>query len=174
MSSMKAILAPAAYPLAVLAIVSLSLLIEGRRAGASDPTEPPAKDVIADPAAHLTPSQINRVRFMELKAAREPDQGVENASVDRLVVEIPPDLINKFIAWRLGERDFRGEGAEKRFRSMTPPQKLAVIAYWVRGKAEEFEYADAVTIQKDPEIIVEFRRRILPTLINGCASSACH
>lgn len=171
---MKHLLHPAAYPLAVSAILVLSLLGETRWAGASDPAPLSPADVFVDPAAQLTPQQINRVRFMELKAAREPDRGPENAAVDRLVVDIPPEVINKFIAWRIGERDFRGENAEKRFRSLTPPQKLALIAYWVRGRAEEAEYADAVAIRRDPEIFVDFRRRILPTLINGCASSACH
>jgi hypothetical protein len=166
--NMTRVLRPAGYPLGVLAILAISLLLETRRAGASDPPD----EALAAP--RLTPEQINRVRFMELKAAREPDRGPANASVDRIVVDIPPEVVNKFIAWRLGERDFRGENAEKRFRAMTPPQKLAIIAYWVRGRAEEYEYADAVRIRRDPEIIVDFRRRILPTLINGCASSACH
>src|SRR5262249_7175917 len=117
--------------------------------------------------------QINRIRFMELRASRAGKGDPENL-VDRVSVQIPPDVANKFLLLKQGDGPFRGEDARKRFLSMTAAQKLAVMAYWLHDTHEEFEFADAVQIKTDPEVIVRFRNRIQPTLLAKCASSNCH
>ena len=57
----------------------------------------------------------------------------------------------------------------REFLKKTPPQKLHIMAKY-RGP----DYADRVEIRNDPEIFVEFRRHVLPTLLRTCATSGCH
>lgn len=132
---------------------------------------PEGSDALID---QITPETINRIRFMELRAARAKRQGDPEQLVDRVSVQISPETINKFLVLKQGDFAFRGDEARKRFLAMTPAKKLAVIAWWVRDTNDEFLFADDIKIQRDPEILVDFRKRIQPTLLANCATAACH
>lgn len=140
----------------------------------SDGPDIATKSPYATVAERITPKQINRIRFMELRAAREKAVGTDDLPVDRVVVQIPKDTIERFLTWKQGSPGFQGERARKRFLKMTPPEKLAVIAYWARETPDEFSYADSVEIKTDPEVMVEFRRRLMPPLLANCATANCH
>lgn len=153
-----------------------AILAVGLAMKTDEPTndEANATPSTVDPASRLTPQQINRVRFMELRASCARNIRPTDIPVDRVVVRIPSQTIKDFLAWKQGTPDYEGEAAHRRFMRRTPPGKLAEIAYWARDSEDELKWADRVEIRTDPEALVEFRRQIQPLLISGCASSACH
>lgn len=112
----------------------------------------------------LTPEQISRIRYMELRGMR-----TSSREPDRVTVKISKDVIDEFLLSMEGHEDFRNRRAKPEFLKMTPPQKLHVITRY-RGA----EYADKVRIQSDPEIFVEFRKNVLPVVLRSCATSGCH
>ncbi len=112
----------------------------------------------------LTPEQISRIRYMELRGMR-----TSSREPDRVTVKISRDVIDEFLLSMEGHEDFRNRRAKPEFLKMTPPQKLHVMARY-RGT----EYADKVRIQSDPEIFVEFRKNVLPVVLRSCATSGCH
>jgi len=159
---------------ALLASLLFAALAADRSWAGSAAQEPP-RDADSTPLIdRITPEMINRIRFMELRAARAKRQDNPEQLVDRVSVQISPETVNKFLVLKQGDFSFRGDAARKRFLAMTPAQKLAVIAWWVRDTNDEFQFADDVRIQRDPEILVDFRKRIQPTLLANCASAACH
>ncbi len=128
------------------------------------PDDPlPSESGLAPEPRKLTDQEINRLRFMELRAMR----GLRG--VDRVTVKVPSDTVDEFLLEMTGHRDFRGDQARKNFLRQTPPQKLHTIAHY-RGA----EFADKVRILTDPEIFLEFRRHVMPQVIRGCATSGCH
>lgn len=169
---MKRRMPSSAVLLVVLSAILAPLALERRHLRAEP--MPPPDDLAGDVMARLTAEHINRVRFMELRAAREPNINANNIPIDRVTVVVPTEVTQRFLASVLGDREFRGDAARRRFLAMTPPQKLSTIAYWVRDTEDEFAYADAVRIERDPTILIEYKRRIQPILMNGCATSACH
>lgn len=159
---------------ALLLLAALAIDLKSARGAIWSADDPPAgsePEVLID---RITPEMINRIRFMELRAARAKRQSDPEQLVDRVSVVIAPETINKFLLLKQGDFSFRGDEARKRFLAMTPAKKLAVIAWWVRDTNDEFLFADDVKIQRDPEILVDFRKRIQPTLLVNCATAACH
>ncbi len=142
-----------------------------RRPAAAQGVAGRGDDVLSHPASRLTAEQINIVRYMELRAGRERQVP---PYVERVMVRIPPEIVEEVIAMRQGEPDFRGPEAPRWFLRLTPPQKLAWIAYWTYNTERELDYARRIEIRTDPEVMVEFKRRIMPPLIAGCGSTACH
>jgi len=113
----------------------------------------------------LTKKEINRIRYMELRgmrltAAEQPD---------RVTVKVPQSVVDDFLIEMQGEPDFSSEAGRREFHKLTPPQKLHIIA---RRKGEAF--ADKVEIQSDPEVFLEFRKQVMPTVLRGCATAGCH
>ncbi len=129
--------------------------------------EPPQDEAEEDQSLlirRLTPSEINRIRFLELKSMRSREGGVESVSVN-----IPRETIQEFLVEMEGEPDFNTREKRGEFLKLTAPQKLQIIA---RYKGEK--YADRVEIRSDPEVFVEFRKRIMPVVLRTCATTACH
>lgn len=124
---------------------------------------PPDKTGLAPEPRRLTDEEINRIRYMELRAMR----GLRG--VDRVTVKVPRDTANDFLVEMTGHEDFKGKRARKNFLKQTPPQKLYTIARYQGAK-----YVDRVEILTDPEIFLEFRKRVLPQVIRGCSTSGCH
>jgi hypothetical protein len=113
----------------------------------------------------VTPEEINRIRFLELRAFRL----AATDAPDRVTVKIPKKTVDDFLLEMEGHKDFLGEPSRREFRKLTPPQKLHYIAKY-QGDA----FIDRVKIESDPEVFLEFRKRILPTVLRGCATSGCH
>ena len=113
----------------------------------------------------LSEEEINRIRYLELRAFRLGTTDLP----DRVTVKIPKETVDDFLLEMEGHKDFLGEQSRREFRKLTPPQKLHYIAKYLREA-----YADRVKIETDPEVLLEFRRRILPTVLRGCATSGCH
>ncbi|MBN2562736.1 MAG: hypothetical protein JXQ75_17575 [Phycisphaerae bacterium] len=126
----------------------------------SEEEEPP------EPAGlrKLTPKEINRIRYMELRGMR-----LTTKRPDRVTVKISRQTVEEFLADMQGHPDFRGKKAGRAFHKLTAPQKLHNFAYY-KGAA----YADKVRITSDPEVFVEFRRSVLPVVLRGCATPGCH
>lgn len=125
-------------------------------------------DALADrppPLVKLTKSQINKLRYMELRGMRIH----KLPTPDRVSVKIAREVIDDFLLEMEGHEDFGGKKHRKAFLKMTAPQKLNVIAHY-RGAA----YADRVEIKNDPEIFVEFRRNVMPIVQRTCATTGCH
>lgn len=112
----------------------------------------------------LTAAEINRIRFLELKAMRSTKGGVDSVSV-----RIPRATIQEFLVEMEGDPDFNTREKRGDFLKMTAPQKLQIIAKY-KGEA----YADRVEIRSDPEVFVEFRKRVMPVILRTCATGGCH
>lgn len=135
------------------------------------PDEPPdqPEEVVSDSGPvtlrKLTPEEINRVRYLELRAFRL----AASDRPDRVTVKIPKKTVDDFLLEMEGHEDFLGEPSRRAFRKLTPPQKLHFIAKYQREA-----FIDKVKIESDPEVLLEFRKRVLPTVLRGCATSGCH
>jgi hypothetical protein len=112
----------------------------------------------------LTEKEISRIRFMELRGMR-----VKTSQPDRVKVTIPLEVVNEFLLEMEGHTDFEGDPSRREFRKLTPAQKLHNIALY-KGAS----YADKVNITSDPEIFLEFRKNVMPTVLRGCATAGCH
>ena len=133
----------------------------------ADAEVPPADDenVGTRYLRKLTKKEINRIRFLELRGMRL----TQSEQPDRVTVKVPQAVVDDFLLEMQGEPDFSNEAGRREFRKLTPPQKLHIIA---KRKGEEF--AEKVEIQSDPEVFVEFRKHVMPTIIRGCAMAGCH
>lgn len=135
-----------------------------------EPPKPPADDSFQDEAQpiggirKLTPEEINRVRYMELRGMR-----LTTEKPDRVAVKVPKDTIDDFLLDMEGHPEFRGEETRRQFRRLTAPQKLHWIARYRGAK-----YADRVEIRSDPEVFVNFKKHVLPVVLRSCATSGCH
>ncbi|MFH1416928.1 MAG: hypothetical protein ABII12_01390 [Planctomycetota bacterium] len=112
----------------------------------------------------LTPAEINRIRYMELRGMR-----LNTKQPDRVTAKLPKETIVDFLLDTEGHVDFEGEKSRREFRKLTAPQKLHYIAYYKGAK-----YADRVEITSDPEVFVTFKKNVLPIVLRGCASANCH
>lgn len=133
---------------------------------ADDKPEGPStetNDGYAPEPRKLTDEEINRIRYMELRAMR----GL--TGVDHVTVKIPREVQEEFLKDMTGHENFRGKRSRQDFLKRTPPQKLHIIAHYKGAK-----YADKVQILTDPEIFLEFRKHVMPQVIRGCATSGCH
>jgi hypothetical protein len=113
----------------------------------------------------LTKKEINHIRFLELRGMRL----TESDQPDRVTVKVPQAVVDEFLTEMQGEPDFTSEDARREFHKLTPPLKLHVIA-----KRKGAAFADKVEIQSDPEVFLEFRKQIMPTILRGCATAGCH
>ncbi len=112
----------------------------------------------------LTSEEIHRIRYLELRGMR-----LTTDRPDRVTVKVPLETVDDFLLEMEGHPDFIGEPARREFRKLTPPQKLHLIARY-KGEA----YIDKVKIESDPEVFVEFRKRVMPIVARGCATTGCH
>ncbi|HVP11359.1 MAG TPA: hypothetical protein VMV94_09270 [Phycisphaerae bacterium] len=141
----------------------------------------PAEEEEADETAKqppglrkLTPQEINHLRFMELRGMR-----LTTEQPDKVTVKIPQQTVNDFLLEMQGERNFNKDmglpeeapSADGRaaFLRLTGPQKLHYMAFRDGAK-----YADRVEITSDPEVFLEFKKNVMPTVLRGCATTACH
>jgi len=136
------------------------------------PEDPPADDEGDGPTArvapirNLTPEEINRIRYLELRAMRMTDDD----RPDAVIVKIPPKTIEEFLDDKKGSERFQGEQQRRDFRKLTPPRKLHEIAKFDK----DLRYVDKVQIETDPEVFVQFRKRVLPIVLQNCATAGCH
>jgi hypothetical protein len=122
------------------------------------PTEPAAG------LRKLTSPEINRIRYMELRGMR-----MKTEQPDRVSCKVPRETVDDFLLEMQGHADFQGERARLNFHKLTAPQKLHAIAQY-KGAA----YADKVEITSDPEVFLEFKKRVMPIVSRGCGTLACH
>jgi hypothetical protein len=110
---------------------------------------PPATPVAPMPGPYLTMDQVNQIRQLELK----PD--------DAFKVTFQNDVRKRYLA--------RGEiDAISFFQLLEPEQARRILA---TGDAD---LARDVRIDSDPAAMYEFRQKILPIVLGGCAVSGCH
>ncbi|MFQ5424148.1 MAG: hypothetical protein ACE5F9_09230 [Phycisphaerae bacterium] len=114
----------------------------------------------------LTRTQINRIRYMELRAMR---LGLDAKRPDAVVVKIPRETIEAFLDDMSGHPDFRGKRTRQAFMRLTPPQKLHQIAIY-KGA----DYVDKVEILSDPDVFKTFKRKVMPVVLRSCATAGCH
>jgi hypothetical protein len=112
----------------------------------------------------LTPQEINRIRYMELRGMR-----LKTDRPDRVTVKIPSSVVEDFLREMESHPDFRTEQSRREFHKLTAPQKLHQIAFYKGAK-----YADRVEITSDPEAFVTFKKNVLPVTIRACGKAGCH
>ncbi|HUN81122.1 MAG TPA: hypothetical protein VMV81_06375 [Phycisphaerae bacterium] len=149
----------------------------GRRFTSRAVPEPADDDAPQPGLRKLTNEEIFRLRFLELRGSRT---GPETRP-EPITVKIDNKLVDEFLTLMEGNGDFLRlmggsdnnrytfEDAKADFRKLTSAQKIHVIAA-ERGQ----EFADKIHISSDPEIFVEFRKHVMPAILQGCATSGCH
>ena len=179
-----------AWPLGILAIAIAVAWAAPPTVTLFQPAGDPPKSKLAEPPPEekhapeesagglrkLTPEEINRIRYLELKALRESKL---SGMPDRVSCKVPRRVIEDFVVEMQGRDDFitaitgdqdaGWERARQAFNKLTAPQKLHQIAYY-KGRS----YADRVQITSDPEVFIEFKRNVLPVVMRSCATSSCH
>lgn len=135
------------------------------------PKPEPRKDEPAagGEAGHmLTKKDINRIRYMELKTLR-----VNKVSPERVQSRVPRDVMLSFLKDMQGRDPETGPDAEwtgkEDYLKASPDMKLAILARFSDDK-----YIDQIEIRTDPEVFVVFKNKVMPALMNGCATSHCH
>lgn len=126
-------------------------------------TEPTERREVLPPPRLLTPAEIQRLKFAELRLEGPPEKlRVRFAGKDQRALprEIQQELLRQpNYDSRWGEILSRGQ----------PWEKLQLIV-----RRTGWEYADRITILDDPEVFATFRLRVLPNVLRGCAKSGCH
>jgi len=112
----------------------------------------------------LTAEEINRIRYLELRGMHG-----KAGPPDRVSVKISKETVDDFLVEMEGHKDFEGDKTRREYRRLTAPQKLHYIAYYKGAK-----YADRVKITSDPEVFVDFKKHVMPTVLRSCATAGCH
>jgi hypothetical protein len=164
------------------ALLVLSPFVSARWGGSQDswampqpqpPTRPAPNDTPEPPPPigdytvdfrKLTPKEINRIRYMELRGMR-----MRTELPDRVTVKISKGTVDDFLVEMEGHEDFKGEETRREFRKLMPPQKLHEMATYLKEA-----YADKVDILSDPEVFAEFKKNVMPQVLRGCATTGCH
>lgn len=113
----------------------------------------------------LTEREIQRIRFLELRGMR---RGAESKP-ESITVKLDPKLVEEFLTLMEGKPNYTGNLARGEFRKLTAAQKVHFIAA-ERGP----EFADRIHITSDPEVFVEFRKKVMPLILRGCSTTGCH
>jgi hypothetical protein len=109
---------------------------------------PPAPISNATPSKFLTMDQVYAIRRAELR----PDESVQ--------IQFMQDVRQRYLA--------QSKANPAAFNAASPTvQALAIEAY-------DPQLANDVRIMSDPRSLAEFRSRIEPRVLAGCASSGCH
>lgn len=106
----------------------------------------------------VSAADIQALRFAEIQNGRQP----------RVQVKFKKKFVRKFADQMLQEARFDSQ-ERTAFLKMKPPQQLGVIL-----QLTDDEHKDKIELRSDPAMFVEFRRRVLPIIRSGCATSACH
>ena len=138
----------------------------GMKAKEDEDAKEKADDEAAGPLTRkLTQSEIFRIRFMELRGSR---LGKDTAP-ESITVKLDNKLVDEFLKMMEGDPLYAGEQARAEFRKLTSAQKIHLMA------AEKgTQFADRIHITSDPEIFVEFRKKVMPTILKGCSTVGCH
>lgn len=87
-------------------------------------------------------------------------------------VEFRNDVINRFIRTMAGTADFKDPSFESRFRGMS---RLEQVRYILKHTdRNDTEFRNDILIKNDPKFMTEFRARVWPMLVQGCARADCH
>lgn len=135
--------------------------------------DPPAVRVPADAGAAsrllAAPALLSEADINYLKLAEYPRTG----AAERVVVAFPRDA-NGQSAVDLAMAEIRESptldpAALDVLTNGAPHEKLQVILY-----ATGMKYADRIVVRSQPAVFAEFRRRVLPRVMQSCGRSGCH
>jgi len=130
-----------------------------REQGTSAPSSRPAG---AASSRLLSDADVQKLRWGELRAA-------QSGAVEPVRVEFAKGFAEKFL------RDLASDADRERFRRAQAAEKFQmVIAVTETVDAAYAKYADQIRIVDDPTVFREFRRVVLPEVMKGCATPACH
>jgi len=105
----------------------------------------------------LSPEEIQTLRRSELF----PDRS------ERVRVKFDRHALKDFFATMEGNESF--PYGRKKFFRLPPGEKAQVILKWAPDT-----FGRRMEIVSDPQRFVDFQRRVLPVVLEGCATSACH
>lgn len=114
----------------------------------------------------LTDSDIQKLRFLEYRLT---------AIEERARVEFARNFTKKFLEEMSGEPEFGSRFQKNMFERAQPSEKLKqIIQISERKFSTPSKYVGDVKIVDDPWVFQEFKSRLLPPILNSCATSACH
>lgn len=155
-----------AFVLASAAFAGFAGFSMAQNARLDDPPDDDEAPTKVAPIRKLTPAEINRIKYCELRAIRITDDD----RPDPVTVKIPQKVIEEFLGDKRSESKYQGDKERREFLRLTPPMKLHRIAQFDK----DLKYANLVEIESDPEVFVQFRKKVLPIVLNNCATAGCH
>jgi hypothetical protein len=140
---------------------ALLLKLADRKLKETRARAPASRPAASTEISLLTDADIQRLRWAELQA-----RGF--GRVERVRVEFAKGFVERFV------KDLVNDAARDRFRARPAGRFQMVIeaSKGVDGAREQ--YADQIRILDDPRVFSEFRRAVLPDVMKGCGTSACH
>lgn len=147
----------------------------GARPGAEAPREeeaPPAPGE-REPLPLLSARDVQRLKLGELAT----EGGGEDVRVRFSARRGQPDVLKQFVKEMAG-RDGYGESWQRAFGRLKPHEQLREMVSAARsGVDARFEldrYADQIEILDDPAAFANFRKKVMPIVVQGCGRSGCH
>ena len=107
---------------------------------------------------YVSEDDIQRLRYAELN----PDRP------ERVQVRFHNRVTAEFAALMVKQGKFNRRGRTAFLRSK-PAEKLFIML-----QQDPEAYRDDIEIRSDPIVFAQFRKRVLPTIMTGCATAACH
>ncbi|MFH0980872.1 MAG: hypothetical protein V2A79_04965 [Planctomycetota bacterium] len=110
----------------------------------------------------LSDQEVSRIRWKEMMD-QEP-QG--------LAIQFKNDVIQRFLDALEGKPGFSTREERREFMRLKPMEKVRLIREHTRQTGDQF--AEDIIIKTDPKRMLDFERRVLPVVLNGCATATCH
>ena len=107
---------------------------------------------------YVSEDDIQRLRYAELN----PDRP------ERVQVRFHNRVTAEFVDLMVQQGKFNRRGRTAFLRSK-PAEKLFIML-----QQDPEAYRDDIEIRSDPIVFAQFRKRILPTIMTGCATAMCH
>ncbi len=111
------------------------------------------------PSELLTEEDMYRIRLVELRPG------------DRVRVRFRDKLLERFIDSMRGTGVFAEPGGRARFLGASQVEQ---VQYILQNTDRDSPLRNDILIESDPSVMTEFRTRIWPIVLKGCATTQCH
>jgi hypothetical protein len=124
----------------------------------------------------LTPAQIQKLRWAEFLPAPEertvsPIEARRRATfaAESFRVRFGKGVLTEFLDQMSGDRDFDEKAERTAFLELPPTRQAQLIREHTGDR-----YQPRIEITSDPLVFRQFQQQVLPLVMNGCGTLACH
>ena len=138
-----------------------------------DAARPPSRDRanrrLAPEIPRVTPKDVQRLRFAEIRLPQTATERLRPEPFDRVPVQFDSRVPQRFWERMQGRVGFTEKTERVEFFKMSPVQQLGLIAAHTG-----WEFQPDVQIAGDPKVFATFKTRIWPMIKTNCTTSGCH